>query len=168
MSRLRLQFGAATIEDAAELVRLRTEVAQDLTERHGRGHWSLVPSLVGVSRDVNTSTVLVARARSTVVGTLRLATKKPWAIDPAYFHPVRRALYLVDMAVDPAHQRQGIGRRLLDEGIAASKAFPADSIRLDAYDTAAGAGEFYAKCGFREVGRVVYRKTPLIYFEMLL
>ena len=34
--------------------------------------------------------------------------------------------------------------------------------------TEAGAGSFYAKCGFREVGRVRYRTVPLIYFEMLL
>lgn len=45
---------------------------------------------------------------------------------------------------------------------------PADAICLDAYDAAAGAGPFYAKCGFREVGRASYRGTPLVYYEMLL
>jgi hypothetical protein len=44
----------------------------------------------------------------------------------------------------------------------------ADAIRLDAYDGTVGAGAFYAKYGFKEVGRVVYRGTPLIYFELLL
>jgi hypothetical protein len=39
---------------------------------------------------------------------------------------------------------------------------------LDAYDAAAGAGDFYAKRGFPEVGRVTYRGTPLIDFELLL
>jgi len=39
---------------------------------------------------------------------------------------------------------------------------------LDAYDAQAGAGEFYRKCGFEEVGRVIYRGTPLIYFQLLL
>ena len=47
-------------------------------------------------------------------------------------------------------------------------AWPADAIRLDAYDHAAGAGPFYAKCGFRERGRVVYRGNPLAYYELLL
>jgi hypothetical protein len=32
----------------------------------------------------------------------------------------------------------------------------------------ATAKAFYAKCGFREVGRVIYRKTPLVYFDLLL
>ena len=43
-----------------------------------------------------------------------------------------------------------------------------DAIRLDAYDAAAGAGDFYAKNGFREVGRTKYRNAPLIYYELLL
>jgi hypothetical protein len=33
---------------------------------------------------------------------------------------------------------------------------------------AAGAGEFYAECGYREVARVVYKKDLLVYFELLL
>jgi hypothetical protein len=46
--------------------------------------------------------------------------------------------------------------------------WPADAIRVDAYDAEAGAGGFYAKCGYREVGRVVYRNTPLVYYELRL
>ena len=42
------------------------------------------------------------------------------------------------------------------------------TIRLDAYDAPAGAGPFYSRCGFREMGRVIYRKVPLVYFEQLL
>lgn len=41
-------------------------------------------------------------------------------------------------------------------------------MRLDAYDADAGAGGFYAKCGFLEAGRVTYRKVPLVYFELML
>ena len=40
--------------------------------------------------------------------------------------------------------------------------------RLDAYDSQAGAGEFYASCGWTEVGRASYRDVPLIYYELLL
>jgi predicted N-acetyltransferase YhbS len=72
------------------------------------------------------------------------------------------------MAVAPELQRQGIGRDLVREGLAVARTWPSQAIRLDAYDAAAGAGEFYAKCGFREVGRVTYRTVPLVYFELLL
>jgi hypothetical protein len=33
---------------------------------------------------------------------------------------------------------------------------------------AAGAGTFYARCGFVDRGRVVYKGDPLVYHELLL
>jgi GNAT superfamily N-acetyltransferase len=102
------------------------------------------------------------------VGTLSLQTKKPWAIDLAYFSVVGRSLYLHDMAVLPELQGNGIGKRLVDEAKEVARAWPSDAIRLDAYDGAAGAGNFYARCGFAEVGRKTYRGVPLVYYELIL
>jgi len=147
---------------------IRAAVAEDLTRQHGRGHWSSVATERGVLRDVKTSRVLLARCGRRVVGTLRLASKKPWAIDPKYFTDCAKAVYLTDMAVMPDLQRQGIGRSCLEHAVSVAGGWPADAIRLDAYDGPAGAGTFYAKCGFREVGRATYRGTPLVYYEMLL
>jgi GNAT superfamily N-acetyltransferase len=72
------------------------------------------------------------------------------------------------MAVHPNLQRKGVGRLLLKKAEAIAHAWPADVIRLDAFDSTAGAGAFYAKCGFREVAHVIYKKNPLIYFELIL
>ena len=119
-------------------------------------------------RALQTPQTHVARHAAAIVATLRLVTKKPWAIDVSYFSAARRALYLHDMAVAPDRQRQGIGRRCIEEARRLARDWPADAIRLDAWDAAAGAGRFYSQCGFREVGRVVYRKSPLIYYEALL
>jgi GNAT superfamily N-acetyltransferase len=58
-----------------------------------------------------------------------------------------------------------VGRRCLEQTLRIARDRAADAIRLDAYDAPAGAGEFYRKCGFREVGRTSYRGSPLIYFE---
>jgi GNAT superfamily N-acetyltransferase len=108
------------------------------------------------------------RTPPSVLSTLRLATKKPWAIDVSYFTPLERPLYLTGMAISVAHQGQGLGRLALDDARATAEAWPADGIRLDAYDAPAGAGEFYAKCGYAERGRVVYKGDPLVYYELLL
>ena len=116
---------------------------------------------------MRTSTVILARARGRAIATFRLATKKPWAIDASYFAPSKTPLYLLNMAVDPEWQRRGIGTRCLDEARRIARRWPADAVRLDAYDAAAGAGTFYEKCGFREIGRVTFRKVPLIYYERL-
>jgi GNAT superfamily N-acetyltransferase len=162
-----LKITVAEASDAPDIAALRTAVADDLTARHGRGHWSSAATERGVTHGIHTSKVLVAKTQRRIVGTLRLATKKPWAIDTKYFVNVECPLYLLDMAVDPARQRQGIGRMMLESAVAVAREWPAGAIRLDAYDHAAGAGEFYRKCGYREAGRVVYRGVPLIYFEQL-
>lgn len=102
------------------------------------------------------------------MATFELATKKPWAIDRRYFTDVKRPLYLLGMAVDPERQRTGIGRQCIAQAVEVCRMWPADALCLDAYDADAGAGVFYRKCGFTEVGRATYRNTPLIYFEWLM
>ncbi len=158
----------ATEEDAAAIAALRMAAADNLTREYGPGHWSSAVSERGVLHAMRTSRVFVMRRRDDVIATLRLASKKPWAIDTSYFTACPRPLYLTDMAVAPSSQRRGIGRLCVDQACEVARWWPGDAIRLDAYDAAAGAGPFYAKCGFREVGRVTYRGTPLVYFEMLL
>ena len=166
--RASLESGMASEEDAAAIAAYRTRAAMRLTERYGIGHWSSASSEKQVLRSMRHGRVVVARNGAGVVGSLTLVTKKPWAVDAAYFTAVRRPLYLLDMAVDPAVQRQGVGRFLLDEAEHVAREWPAQAIRLGAYDAPAGAGEFYTKCGYQERGRVVYRGVPLIYYERLL
>lgn len=163
-----MPLALATPADAPAIAALRTAVAEHLTQEHGRGHWSSVVSERGVLQAMRTARVFVLRRRARLVATLCLATRKPWAIDAAYFTACATPIYLTDMAVAPPMQRRGIGRRCMDEASDFARAWPGDAIRLDAYDADAGAGEFYAKCGFCEVGRVTYRQTPLVYFEMVL
>lgn len=165
---MKITFSIAEQSDAIELAALHTAVAGDLTQRYGRGPWSSHTTEKGVLFGMRHSRVIVAHSGKRIVGTLHLPTKKPWAIDVSYFTPVKKALYLISMAVLPEMQRQGIGRLLIQEAVKQARAWPANAIRLDAFDAEAGAGTFYAKCGFREVGRVTYRKAPLIYFEWLL
>ena len=152
--------------DAAAVAELYNAVAENLTERHGKGHWSRCTTERGVLRALRISRVYLARQRGRVVATFALQTRKPWAIDVSYFTPVRRPLYLIGLAVDPRVQSRGLGRRMIARAIEEAKAWPADAIRLDAYDGAAGAGPFYLACGFRERGRVKYKGTLLRYFEM--
>ena len=165
---MRLSVTTASDEDAAELVELRNAVADDLTLRFGKGHWSYSVTEKSVLRGIRTSRVLLGRMNSKLIATLLLATKKPWAIDVSYFTPVKKALYLHNMAVSVDVQGQGLGRELLVEAAEIARAWPSNAIRLDAYDADAGAGPFYAKCGYSERGRVVYRSTPLVYYELLL
>ncbi|MEO8622681.1 MAG: GNAT family N-acetyltransferase [bacterium] len=164
---IRLSFALATESDAPALAALRVATAQDLTERFGRGHWSGIATERGVLAGMRESKIWIARRGSAMVATFRMSTTKPWAIDRSYFSRSAHPVYLTDMAVRPDLQGKGIGRHCLRMAVKYARAWPADAIRLDAYDAEAGAGTFYDKCGFREVGRVAYRAVPLVYYELL-
>lgn len=163
-----LAFSRATADDAGQIAGLRNAAAEALTVLHGEGHWSTRATEKGVRRSIHLAHVLVARRGGELIGALTLGKQKPWAIDPSYFTTVAHPLYLTDMAVTPAFQGQGIGRAMMTEAAALARSLGGQAIRLDAYDAPAGAGGFYGRCGMREVGRVTYRGTPLVYFELLL
>jgi GNAT superfamily N-acetyltransferase len=161
---LRLQL--ADRDDADEIAALRVEVADDLTATFGKGHWSGRTTDRGVLSVMRTSNVYVARRRGKIIATLTLSTRKPWSIDKSFFTACKQPLYLTDMAVTPNLQREGVGRDCLAEAFRIARGWPADFIRLDAYDADAGAGEFYEKSGYTELGRKDFKGTPLIYFEI--
>lgn len=165
---MKIRLEIATAIDVAALVSLQNAVAQDLTSRYGKGHWSSNVSDKGVLFAMTRATVYAARYRRRLVGMLALSRRKPWSIDKTYFGASKLPLYLTSMAVTPDKQRQGIGRLSIESACEMAREWPGDAIRLSAYDAAAGGSEFYRKCGFREVGRVKYRGNPLIYFEMSL
>jgi predicted N-acetyltransferase YhbS len=165
---MRLTFSTATPADARELAALHTAAADDLTARFGRGFWSMRTSEKGSLLHIRNERVVVARRGNRIVGTLNLPTKKPWAINISYFTSAKNPLYLTGMAVLPEMQRQGVGRSLLKEASKQARVLGMDAIRLDAFDGPAGAGPFYSKCGFTELAHVVYRKDPLIYYELVL
>ncbi|HRI20238.1 MAG TPA: GNAT family N-acetyltransferase [Panacibacter sp.] len=165
---MNLSFSAAAPEDAGAIAALSNATAQRLTSLYGKGHWSYQCTEKAVLYGMKgNSRMLIAKHEDLLVGTLHLVTKKPWAIDVLYFTSVQQPLYLIGMAVHPDWQHKGIGRYMLQQIIPEVITWPAQSIRLDAYDNAAGAGEFYRKCGYTERGRALYKNNPLIYFELL-
>jgi GNAT superfamily N-acetyltransferase len=165
---MRVPLQIATPADASDLMNLRNATSELLTQQYGKGTWSSGTTEKGVLFGMRRSNIYVARHRRRLIATFALSTRKPWAIDTSYFTASQRPLYLTSMAVAPDQQRKGIGRQCIEGALRLARKWPSDAIRLDAFDAPAGAGEFYRKCGFREVGRTSYRNCPLIYFEMLL
>jgi ribosomal protein S18 acetylase RimI-like enzyme len=166
--RNQLRFRDATLNDITVIAALQNAAAGALTARFGAGHWSSLSTERNAALAQRHARVRVGRSGKRILTVVRLATKKPWAIDVSYFTPVKRPLYLTGLTVSVAHQGQGLGRVAIDDACAVARAWPGDAIRLDAYDSPAGAGDFYVKCGFKERGRAVYRADPLVYYELLL
>ena len=162
---MKIKLQPAKISDAAELAKLHSLEAELLTLEFGAGPWSNPTSEKSMLLALRTSSVFVARMNLEIIATLRLNVKKPWAIDTSFFTPSKHPLYLLAMAVAPAHQRQGIGRQCLREAERIARKMGVDFLRLDAFDAPAGAGSFYARCHWTEVGRKTYRGAAMIYFE---
>jgi GNAT superfamily N-acetyltransferase len=165
---MQFQLQLANDDDAPGLVRLREAVNARLVEDFGPGFWCTRMSAQGALSAVRQAQVYVARHRGEIMATLALTTRKPWAISLSYFESREKPFYLTNMAVHPEFQRRGVGREAILEAKRIAKMASADALRLDAYDVPAGAGPFYAKCGFTEIGRAKYREAPLIYYEMRL
>jgi GNAT superfamily N-acetyltransferase len=84
--------------------------AEDLTGHYGSGHWSRVHALQTLRRHQAQRAVLLIHAGSKAVATLTLGRKKvPFYHNDWFANPKAPAVYLTDMAVLPAFQRQGIG-----------------------------------------------------------
>jgi GNAT superfamily N-acetyltransferase len=167
-----LSFEIAVEADAGAIAAMRNAAAEQLARKYGPGNWASLATersvLLHNFLRPKFQRTLIARDGPNIVATLCLQTKKPWAIDVKYFTSVGKALYLISMAVHPDWQGKGVGRLILKEAENIARSWPSHAIRLDAWDTDAGAGPFYAKCGFRDVGHVIYRSAPIVYYEMLL
>lgn len=163
-----LKFRDATLDDVAVIAGVQNAAAGALSARFGPGLWSSLVNERGAALAQRHARVRVGRDGKRILTVLRLATKKPWSIDASYFTPVKRPLYLTGMAVSVAHQGQGLGTLALEDARTIAREWPSDAIRLDAYDAEAGAGGFYARHGYTQRGRVVYKGDPLVYYELLL
>jgi GNAT superfamily N-acetyltransferase len=163
-----IKLQPAKLADVPSLAVLRNTVNEHLASQFAGVIRASVVTEKGICFARSRATVLVARSRGHAIATLALSTRKPWSIDTACFTPTATPLYLTDMAVHPRRQRAGIGQQCIAQAVECARKWPATAIRLDAYDARYGAGEFYRKCGFREVGRASYRSTPLIYLEFVL
>jgi GNAT superfamily N-acetyltransferase len=157
----------ARAKEATAVAELLNAAADMLTVQYGIGFWSRHSTDRGVKWLMRIGQVYVVREQGSVIATLTLTPRKPWAIDIDYFTQVAKAMYVLSMAVAPDRQSRGIGRACVDAAVALCREASANALRLDAFDANAGAGAFYQKCGFRDVGRVRYRNVPLIYFERM-
>jgi GNAT superfamily N-acetyltransferase len=162
-----ISISAASMSEARALAALRSAVARRMTEQFGEGHWSACPSKAEVLRQLRASHVLVARQGTELIGTVRLVRALPWAIDSSSFTPVAKPWYVLGVAVAPQCRGKGVGRQLMEAAKNTARSWDAQALWLDAYDHPAGAGPFYLKCGFRQVGRTEHGAVPLCFFEWL-
>lgn len=150
------QLSPASVEPAHEILRL---CGLDMQERLGLSHWVPPYALEKLRRDARNRQVYAALHANQVIATFTLGTALPLSYEkiPAILEmwntPQPRALYINHLAILPAFQGRGLGRRCIQtiEDMAAEQG--CEVLRLDSYSRHAGLQIFYPKLGFRNVGR---------------
>ena len=87
----RLRFRDASLDDVPVIAGLQNAAAGALTARFGAGHWSSLSTERNAALAQRHARVRVGRSGKRILTVVRLATKKPWAIDVSYFTPVTSA-----------------------------------------------------------------------------
>jgi len=163
-----LTFRLATRADASDVQNVRAAAADDLTTKHGAGHWSMVSTPITIRNQIDDNRVYIAK-QDQIVGTYTLDTQKIAFYRKDWFaYPNDPSLYLSNMAVVPKFQHMGKGRAIMMEIERLAKKMDCLAIRLDAYDSPAGAGRFYEKCGYEHVHHGILGYTAYTYFEKVL
>lgn len=116
----------------------------------GVGLRSLDDSREGIGRflDRNPNTCFVARSGDRIVGVILCG------------HDGRRG-YIYHAAVCPDYRRQGIGRRLVENALAALKREGINKAALIAFKTNAAGNAFWQSIGFESREDLVYRNISL-------
>lgn len=139
----------AVAGDAAGLLALRTQVEDWLAERGveqwGRGE----VSLADLRRQVAAGEWHVVVDADGVVGGLRLL----WSDEPVWRREDCFAAYVHGLMVRRSPAARGLGAALLSWAAEQGRARGAPLLRLDCVERNAALRAYYARLGFREVGR---------------
>lgn len=82
--------------------------------------------------------------------------------------PAARAIEIRQLYVEPEVQRQGAGRRLLEQALAVARRDRVDALWLSAWEKADWALAFYYALGFRAFGSADFSVGATVYRDVLL
>ena len=108
--------------------------------------------------DSKTSYIRVAERQSTIVG---FSFVEIYEQSGTLLKLPRRFAYLKFLAVDPHHQRSGIGSALLADARDIARSRGIHRIELDVMSLNEGARHFYSSQGFSELGCRMYSDEPI-------
>jgi ribosomal protein S18 acetylase RimI-like enzyme len=108
--------------------------------------------------DSKTSYIRVAERQSTIAG---FSFVEIYEKRGSSLYLPRKFAYLELIAVDPHHQRSGIGSALLADARDIAKSRGIHRIELDVLGLNEGARHFYSSQGFSELGYRMYSDEPI-------
>jgi GNAT superfamily N-acetyltransferase len=142
---------------------------RDALRKRGIEQWDdTYPTPETVAQDIAAEQLFVVSTGPQCHAVVTLNSRQEPEYGTLPWRTAEPALVIHRLCVDPAIQRRGLGRQLMDfaERYATDKKYA--SIRLDAYSGNADALAFYRQRGYRDVGQVRFPRRPLTFccFEL--
>jgi ribosomal protein S18 acetylase RimI-like enzyme len=159
----------ATADDAAALAAIGTASFRDAyggtapvaeLESHLRTHFGVD----AVGRELQSASLYVLALLDGEAAAFAKLREQP----PALELPVRRAVELQQVYVLPAHQRTGLGGRLIEAAAGHARELGADGLWLSVWEDAPWAVNAYRKHGFDIAGTVDFRLGNTVYRDYLM
>jgi GNAT superfamily N-acetyltransferase len=152
--------------DLGALEGLLSACVQDLGMQ-GIDQWDDVyPTATIHAQDLRARTLYVLQRDETLLGCLTLdETFDPLWQGLAWQAPDDAALAVHRLMIDPGHQGQGLGRRLMSFAELRTLELDKSALRLDAFLHNPAALRLYDGLGYRRAGMAQMRKGPFVGFE---
>ena len=169
-----LTFELARPEHAKAVDAMRAASAVDLTVKLGQGHWSRSTKIAAVRERIKCAdptnlrgtTLYIARRSDDVVGSVMVSTYPPGFWRKTLWKDGKASgLGVFYLVVSPEHQRQGIGKFLMESVEQLAKKHGIGWVRLDAYADNPISTGFYRAIGYDERAVIDLRGIGLVLFE---
>lgn len=158
--------------DTKSLLSLYRTVSADLKMR-GVHQWDwLYPNRFVIQGDLKRGTAFGLRDGDAMVGAVVVDSRQSsrYAGLPWIGQEAGQARCIHRLAVDPAYQGQGLGKKLLQFAEEQARMAGGASIRLDVFSGNPGAAQLYVRSGYQKIGTIQFpmRREPYDCFEKLL
>ncbi|NOV01161.1 GNAT family N-acetyltransferase [Paenibacillus planticolens] len=159
-------------KDGKSLLSLYRTVSADLNRR-GVHQWDwFYPNRFVIQSDVKRGTAFGIRDGEKLIGAVVVDAiqSSRYAGLPWIHQEAGQARCIHRLAVDPAYQGQGLGKKLLQFAEEQARGAGGASIRLDVFSGNPGAAQLYVRAGYRQIGTIRFpmRSEPYYCFEKLL
>ncbi|TVY10910.1 GNAT family N-acetyltransferase [Paenibacillus cremeus] len=159
------------VEDKKALLSLYRTVTSEL-RRGGVKQWDwFYPNGFVIGKDLSQGTVYGIRQGTELIAAVAVNREFSAQYNGLHWEDLDGAPSCIHrLAVHPALQGRGLGKRLLQFAEEHAKHTGSTSVRLDVYTGNPGAVAIYERAGYREVGTVQFpmRKLPFLCMEKML
>ena len=163
-----MTFSLASIDSLKEIYLLMKLCSESLLSK-GINQWDKTyPSLDLIKKDISDNKMHTARENNEIVGVIVMDTSQSSQYENIKWKYNENPILVVHrLAVHPAHQNRGLGKKLMlfSEEYAQKTGFK--SIRLDAYKGNKSLQKFYVNQDYSIVGEIdlEYTQGPFVCFE---